>query len=373
MKILTAATVFRRRFYKDVPAALWNDWHWQIRARLSAPADFERLFPLTGDEKNAMNAKDAFPVAVTPYYASVVARCPALRKTVLPSMREHETGVGETLDPLGEEPALVAPHLVHRYPDRVLFLTTDFCSTYCRYCTRSRLVGRNKASACPSKDRYAAAFDYIRNHKEVRDVLVSGGDPMTLPDETLDYILGELRAIKHVEMIRVGTKTPSVLPMRYTKDVLKIIKKHHPVYFSVHATHAAELTEETQRAYNKLADAGVPVGSQTVLLRGVNESVREITALSHALLKVRVRPYYLFQCDPVKGSSHFRVPVDEGLAIIRQMRGNTSGYAVPTYAADIPQGGGKVVLAPQQIIGREGDFIILNNFQNAPYPFPDPV
>lgn len=369
---MTQASVFRLRFFKDVSLTDWNDWHWQLSHRLHRQSDFERFLTLTDDEKTAMSMPDAFPVAVTPYYAGVLEKSECIRKTVLPSVKEHTTGIGETTDPLGEEPCRVTKNLVHRYPDRVLFLTTDYCSTYCRYCTRSRLVGRLSDSAQGLSRHYESAFDYIRRHKEVRDVLVSGGDPMTLPDEKIEWILSSLRAIKHVEMIRIGTKTPSVLPMRYTKNILKILKKYHPVYFSVHATHVDELTTETQRAYNKLADAGIPVGSQTVLLKGVNDSSESIKKLMHALLKVRVRPYYLFQCDPVKGSSHFRVPIRQGLEIIKKLRGNTSGYAVPTYAADIPQGGGKVVLSPQQIMGRDGDFIILNNFENTPYLFPDP-
>ena len=363
---------FRKRFYPDASRTEWNDWHWQLSRRLQTRADFERVTDLSADEKRAMDMDGAFPVAVTPYYAALLDE-PQSRKTVLPTPAEHVKSIGETNDPLGEEPCRVAANLIHRYPDRVLFLVTDFCSTYCRYCTRARLVGRRRTPEPFSKKSFEAAFAYLETHPQVRDVLVSGGDPLTLPDETIDWLLTRLRAIKSVEMIRIGTKTPVVLPMRLTKNLLKIVKKHHPVFFSLHMTHPAELRAETCKACERIADYGIPAGSQTVLLKGVNDDVNTIKTLMHGLLKIRVRPYYLFQCDPIEGSMSFRVPVEKGLEIIGKLRGNTSGYAVPTYAVDIPQGGGKVVLSPRQVVGRKGDFLLLNNFEDKIYAYPDPT
>ena len=364
--------VFKREFYPEVSDSDWFDWHWQLKHRLTKTEDFSRFLTLTDEEKQAMN--NAFPVAVTPYYASVAARSPAVRRTVLPSCAEMTESAGEKDDPLGEEPFMVAPGLFHRYPDRVLFLTTEFCSNYCRYCTRSRLVGRlnEKNGLSPvRKAMWEQAFSYIRTHPEVRDVLISGGDPLTMPDSALDYLLSNLRAIPSVEMIRIGSKTPAVLPMRFTKSLLNTIKKYHPVFFSLHFTHPDEMTPETNEACNKIADAGIPTGSQTVLLRGVNDNADTLKSLMHKLLKVRVRPYYLFQCDPVKGSMHFRVPVKKGLEIIDALRGHTSGYAVPTYAIDIPGGGGKIVLTPDHVQGRDGDFLLLRNFEGKLYRYPD--
>lgn len=363
---------FRRRFYKDTPLRDWNDWHWQLAHRLRTVEDFERVTTLSPEEKKAFTMKNAFPAAVTPYYAALLDN-ESVRRTVVPLPAEHDKGIGETNDPLGEEPCRVAPHLIHRYPDRVLFLTTGFCSTYCRYCTRSRLVGKNaNMNGCDARE-WDGAFEYLKTHPQVRDVLVSGGDPLTMSDEKIDYLLTKLREIKSVEMIRIGTKTPVVLPMRLTPALLKIVKKHHPVFFSLHMTHPAELRKETCKACERIADYGIPTGSQTVLLKGVNDNSDTIRALMHGLLKVRVRPYYLFQCDPVEGSSHFRVPLQKGLDIIKSLRGSTSGYAVPTFAVDIPCGGGKVVFTPNQVVGRDGDFILLNNFEDRIYRYPDPA
>ena len=365
--------LFRKTFFPDVSAACWRDWHWQLAHRLTTAEELSRLFSLTPEEKEALKRPDAFPSAVTPYYASLLADSP-LRKTMLPSLAEKILSDGETNDPLGEEPCMVARGLVHRYPDRVLFLTTEYCSAYCRYCTRSRLVGRHAGQNNESrlKQRWEPAFDYIRNHKEVRDVLVSGGDPLTMSDETLDYLLGRLREIKHVEMIRIGSKVPAVLPMRITPALMKVIKKHHPVFFSLHFTHPDEMTPETVRACERIADAGIPAGSQTVLLKGVNDDAETLKKLMHALLKARVRPYYLFQCDPIAGSMHFRVPVAKGIELINALRGHTSGYAVPTYAIDIPGGGGKIVINDQRCVGRDGNFLLLKNFENKICRYPDP-
>lgn len=369
---MTKSCLFRKKYFPDVSATDWNDWRWQLKNRLTTVDQIGRVLPLSDEEKKLMTEKGAFPVAVTPYYASLLADSP-LRKTMLPSAAEKLVGVGETPDPLGEEPCMVAPGLVHRYPDRVLFLTMQYCSAYCRYCTRSRLVGRPSRGGLPMRERWERAFAYIESHSEVRDVLVSGGDPLTMSDEVLEYLLARLRAIKHVEMIRIGSKVPVVLPMRITPKLVKMIRKYNPVYFSLHFTHPDELTPETDRACERVADAGLPMGSQTVLLKGVNDDADTLKRLMHGLLKVRVRPYYLFQCDPIAGSMHFRVPVAKGLELINALRGYTSGYAVPTYAIDIPGGGGKIIMQDQRCVGRDGDFLLLKNFQGEIWRYPDPV
>ncbi len=371
---MTGAGLFRKRFFPDISAAQWNDWRWQLANRLTTCDQIARILDLTPAETQALSQTDAFPTAVTPYYASLLQGS-ALRKTMLPSLAEKILGAGETNDPLGEEPCQVAPGLIHRYPDRVLFLTTQYCSAYCRYCTRSRLVGRH--ALCPEtaglKQNWEKAFDYIRSHPEIRDVLVSGGDPLTMSDETIDYLLTALRKIKHVEMIRIGSKVPAVLPMRITPRLMKVIRRHHPVFFSLHFTHPDEMTPETAKACERIADAGIPAGSQTVLLKGVNDNAETLKKLMHELLKVRIRPYYLFQCDPIAGSMHFRVPVAKGIEIINALRGHTSGYAVPTYAIDIPGGGGKIIINDQRCVGRDGDFLLLKNFENEIWRYPDPI
>jgi lysine 2,3-aminomutase len=295
-----------------------------------------------------------------------------LRRTHIPVGTEYLKTPGEADDPLGEDGHSVVPGLVHRYPDRVLFLATGFCSTYCRYCTRSRMVGEAGGDYTFSRPQWEEALNYIASHPEVRDVLISGGDPLTLSDERLDYLLGRLRAIKHVEFVRLGTKVPVVLPMRVTRSLIRVLKKHHPLWMSIHFTHAAELTPEVTEAATRLADAGIPLGSQTVLLKGINDSVETLKPLFHGLLMRRVRPYYLYQCDPISGSSHFRTSVDKGLEIMQGLRGHTTGYAVPTYVVDAPGGGGKIPLLPDYVVGREGDDLILKNFEGEIYRYTDP-
>ena len=371
---MTKADLFRKKFYPDITKKQWNDWHWQLAHRLTRLSEISRILDLSDEEKKALEHQESFPTAITPYYASLLEESAALRKTMLPSLKEKILSAGETDDPLGEEPCEVCQGLIHRYPDRVLFLTTRYCSAYCRYCTRSRLVGRH--SDCPQtqdlKNRWENAFEYISSHPEIRDVLVSGGDPLTMSDETIDYLLSRLRAIKHVEMIRIGSKVPAVLPMRITPGLMKVIRKYHPVFFSLHFTHPDEMTPETAKACERIADAGIPAGSQTVLLKEVNDRPDVLKKLMHELLKVRVRPYYLFQCDPIAGSMHFRVPVAKGIELINALRGHTSGYAVPTYAIDIPGGGGKIIINDQRCVGRDGDFILLKNFENNIWRYPDP-
>jgi lysine 2,3-aminomutase len=294
-----------------------------------------------------------------------------LRRTVIPTRAEFRHGAGEADDPLGEDGDTPVPGLVHRYPDRVLLLVTDFCSSYCRYCTRSRMVGHG--GIAPSEARLERAFEYIRRTPAIRDVLISGGDPLALSDERLDWILTQLRQIPHVEFVRIGTKMPAVLPQRITPQLCRMLRKHHPLWMSLHFLHPDECTPESYQACTRLADAGIPLGSQTVLLRGVNDDVETMKRLVHRLLVMRVRPYYLYQCDPISGSSHFRTPVSKGLEIIEGLRGHTTGYAVPNYVIDAPGGGGKIPLQPNYVIGREGDDLLLHNYRGETYRYPDPV
>ena len=263
------------------------------------------------------------------------------------------------------------PGLVHRYPDRVLFLVTDFCSTYCRYCTRSCMVGNGKGLPF-DRGQWEKAIAYIENSPAVRDVILSGGDPLTLSDEILEWLLSRLRKIRHVEFLRIGTKAPVVLPQRITPALTRMLKRYHPLWISIHFTHPDELTPETTLACDRLADAGIPLGSQTVLLSGINDDLDTMKRLMHGLLKIRVKPYYLYQCDPILGSSHFRTPVGKGLEIIRGLRGYTTGYAVPSYVIDAPGGGGKIPLLPEYIVGRDGDDLLLKNYEGNTYRYPDP-
>jgi lysine 2,3-aminomutase len=251
----------------------------------------------------------------------------------------------------------------------VLLLATDFCSTYCRYCTRSRVVGQGDLT--PSRERLGAAFAYIASHPEIRDVLLSGGDPLTLPDDQLEWILASLRAIPHIEVIRIGTKVPAVLPQRVTPQLARMLRKYHPLWMSLHFSHPDECCYETTRAAGMLADAGIPLGSQTVLLKGINDSVETMKALMHGVMKMRVKPYYLYQCDPISGSQHFRTTVAKGVEIIRGLRGHTSGYAVPTYVIDAPGGGGKIPIAPDYVAARDGTDLVLSNYAGGTFRYPD--
>lgn len=367
---------FRRRFFPDATSAEWNDWRWQLRNRIKTLAHLEKIFQLSDDERAAVGRHTgSLPVGITPYYASLMNLTDptdGLRRTHIPVGQEYIKVQGEADDPLGEDHDLAAPGLVHRYPDRVLFLTTGFCSTYCRYCTRSRMVGEAGGIYDFSTRQWDQALAYIEQHTEVRDVLLSGGDPLTIADEKLDYLLGRLRAIKHVEFIRLGSKVPTVLPMRVTKSLTKMLRKHHPVWMSIHVTHPRELTAEATEAYSRLADAGIPLGSQTVLLKGINDDIEIMKPLMHGLLKRRVKPYYLYQCDPITGSEHFRTPVSKGLEIIEGLRGHTTGYAVPQFVIDAPGGGGKIPLLPNYLVGRDGDDVLLRNFENKVYRYGDP-
>ena len=356
------ATHFPEASQKD-----WDSWRWQLKHRITSS---QRMAAMLGVESSSgLGSAHAFPAAVTPYYLWVASRSQAVQRCILPDVRETDIRPYEMADPLGEEGHSPVPGIVHRYPDRVLFLVTEFCSTYCRYCTRSRLVG--KSGHRSDVRSWQAALEYIRAHPEVRDVLLSGGDPLTLPDMKIEWLLSQLHRIPHVEVVRIGTKVPAVLPQRITPALVRMLRRYHPLLMSLHFAHPDEITPETAAACNRLADGGIPLGSQTVLLAGVNDDVETMKRLMHGLIRNRVRPYYLYQCDPIPGSTHFRTPVERGLSIIQGLRGHTSGYCVPTYVIDAPGGGGKVPLQPDYALGRDGQNVMLRNYEGRVFQYPD--
>lgn len=345
----------------------WASWRWQLKHRVTSVQDMAHILgedtPLAGADCRLL------PVASTPYYLWVCSRGQRLRRAIMPDVRESTLSPGEAVDPLSEDSHSPVPGIVHRYPDRVLFLVTGSCSTYCRYCTRSRLVGRTGHRS--HLGTWQVALDYIRFRPQIRDVLLSGGDPLTMSGVKIEWLLMQLRSIPHVEIVRIGTKVPAVLPQRITPALVNMLRRYHPLLLSLHFTHPDELTSETALACARLADGGIPLGSQTVLLAGINDDVPTMTALMHGLIRNRVRPYYLYQCDPIPGSVHFRTSVDTGLGIMQGLRGHTSGYCVPTYVIDTPGGGGKVPLQPLYVQGRDDKGLILNNFEGRIFYYPD--
>jgi lysine 2,3-aminomutase len=349
----------------------WQDWRWQFRHRVKTREEIARLLPLTSEEEAAFETMGInLPFAITPYYLSLInpndPQDP-IRKTMIPQSSELFHGPEEMDDPCGEDGKMVAPGLVHRYPDRVLFLVNETCAVYCRYCTRSRLVGSGEHEV-----DFEAAYEYLEAHPEVRDVLISGGDPLVMRDEKLAAILARLRSIPHIEVIRIGSKIPAVMPQRITPEFCDMLKQFHPFFMSVHFAHPRELTPEVCEALNRLADAGVPTFSQTVLMRGVNDSLAVMKPLMLGLLKNRVRPYYIYQCDPVKGTRHFRVPVETGLQIMAGLRGHITGYAVPTYVIDAPGGGGKTPVSPNYVSDwTPGGQLVLRNYEGKSFVYPD--
>ena len=373
LPVSDASDAFRRRHFPETDRRTWNDWRWQLRHRVRTLTQLERFLQLTEDERAAVERhRGPLPVAVTPYYLSLLSETDPrqpLRRTVIPVLDEYRFSPGESVDPLGEAEDSPVPGLVHRYPDRVLFLATDFCAVNCRYCTRSRIIATEDHRYPLSQ--WEVGIAYIEATPSVRDVLISGGDPLTLSDDKLEWLVRRVRAIPHVELIRIGTKTPAVLPQRITSELTLMLQRYHPLWISIHFTHPDELTPETSVACQRLADAGIPLGSQTVLLKGINDNVETLKALFHGLLRIRVRPYYLYQCDLVRGSSHFRTPVAKGLEMIQGLRGHTTGYAVPTYVIDAPGGGGKIPLLPEYLIGRDGDDVVLRNYVGREFRYHD--
>lgn len=342
--------------FPGVALADWNSWTWQFRHGLTSLEQFSTHFELSADEREALSRPASFQIRSTPYYTALADRhevSDPVRRMILPSLREFAGGGQQMSDPLGEKKHSPRERLIHRYPDRVLFLVTDQCSLYCRYCLRKHFTGEDKAFV-GSKD-YEAALDYLRRATGVREVILSGGDPLTLSDGRLDRLLSDLRAIEHVEIIRVGSRMPVVGPMRITPDLVALFRKVKPVYFMTHFNHPRELSADAAVALERLVDNGVPVFNQMVLLNGINNHAAIVQALSRRLLYLRVKPYYMFQCDPSEGSEHFRTSVDESLAIQRELWGRLSGLAMPNLSLDIPGGGGKVGLVPDFEISRHAD------------------
>jgi lysine 2,3-aminomutase len=360
---------FRRLYFPEVSDHDWNSWVWQLGHSINSWDQLEKFIMLSPEELQSAEKKKKLPIRITPYYASLIDpenSYHPIRRTMVPVYNELNLSPEEMADPLGEENQSPVPQLVLRYPDRVLFLTTGVCAAYCRYCTRSHMVSK-KDKVHARIAQWDTALDYIRMHPEIRDVLLSGGDPLTLTNAKLEYLLSRLRAIPHVEIIRIGTKVPVVLPQRITPSLVRMLKKYHPLFMSIHVTHPEEITPEVEYSCKKLADAGIPLGSQTVLMKGINDQVEIMKNLYHLLLKIRVRPYYLYQCDPIPGSAHFRTPVEKGLEIIRGLQGFTSGYAIPHLVIDAPGGGGKIPILPNYITEKNDEGYVLRNYLGKKY------
>lgn len=364
----------RRALFPDVPDEKWNDWHWQVSHRISDVDTLKKYLPLTAEEeKGSRKALEAFRMAITPYYLTLIDPNDPndpVRKQAVPTGNEAYRSPEDLEDPLEEDGDSPVPGLTHRYPDRVLFLITDQCAMYCRHCTRRRLAGQKDGSR--TRQQIDECIEYIRNTPAVRDVLLSGGDALLMSDDRLEYVLSELRKIDHVEIIRLGTRTPVVLPQRITPEFCAMIRKYHPVWLNTHFNHSNEFTPDSMLACTRLADAGVQLGNQSVLLRGVNDCVHVMRKLVNGLVYMRVRPYYIYQCDLSLGLSHFRTPVAKGLEIIEGLRGHTSGFCVPTYVVDAPGGGGKIPVMPDYMISQSPDHIVLRNFEGVITTYKEP-
>ena len=361
--------------FKDVTEEQWNDWHWQVANRLNTVEQIKQVVNLTPqEEEDITKVMDGFRVGITPYYASLMdpddPHCP-VRMQAVPTLAETHRGEADMLDPLHEDEDSPAPGLTHRYPDRVLFLITDQCSMYCRHCTRRRLAGETDGAR--SREDIDACIDYIRRTPVVRDVLLSGGDALCVETDVLEYIISELRKIDHVEIVRIGSRTPVVMPQRITDELCDMLKKYHPIWLNTHFNHPKEWTPEAAEACRKLADAGIPLGNQSVLLRGVNDDVHVMRNLVQLCCKNRVRPYYIYQCDLSLGIEHFRTPVSKGIEIIEGLRGHTSGYAVPTFVVDAPGGGGKTPVMPQYVISQTPEKVILRNYEGVITTYTEPT
>ena len=358
--------------WADVPEEKWKSWRWQLQNRITTADELERYLELTPDERmGARFSAYKLSLAITPYFFNLIdpkdPECP-IRKQVIPRGAESRTAPEELLDPVGEESTMPVDTVVHRYPDRVLFLVTDRCAAYCRYCTRSRLV--SNAQDYNFHPNFEEGLRYIEEHPEIRDVLLSGGDPLLLNDVKLDYLLGRLRAIPHLEFIRIGSRIPVFLPQRITEKFCGVLRKHGPIWMSIHANHPKECTEELYEATERLALAGTPIGNQSVLLKGVNDDPEVYRSLIHRLLMMRVRPYYLYQCDLITGSAHFRTGVEKGVEIIRALRGNTSGYAIPQFVIDGPGGGGKIPINPDYVREVTDEEVVLTNYEGREFRYP---
>jgi len=353
--------------WKDVTSEEWNDWKWQVKNRITTVEDLKRYMPLTeSEEEGVRKCLENLRMSITPYYLSLMDpqnQNDPIRKQAIPTSNELSRSSADLDDPLHEDGDSPVPGLTHRYPDRALLLITDQCAMYCRHCTRRRFAGQmDDAQPLNQIDK---AIEYIRNTPVIRDVLLSGGDALLVSDERLESIIRKLREIPHVEVIRIGSRVPVVMPQRITDDLVNMLKKYHPIWLNTHFNHSKEITPESKKAIDRLADAGIPLGNQSVLLRGVNDCVHVMRELVHNLVKIRVRPYYIYQCDLSRGIEHFRTSVSKGIEIIEGLRGHTSGYAVPTYVIDAPGGGGKIPVMPQYLISQSPDKVVLRNYEGV--------
>ena len=365
----------RYELFPNVTDEQWNSWEWQVKNRIETLEDLKKYVTLTPEEEEGVKKTlQTLRMAITPYYISLIdpnnPDCP-VRKQAVPTGKETYQSPADLLDPLHEDEDSPVPGLTHRYPDRVLLLITDMCSMYCRHCTRRRFAGQKDGES--AIERIDKAIEYIAKTPQVRDVLLSGGDSLCVSDERLEYIISRVRAIPHVEIIRLGSRTPVVCPQRITDNLVNMLKKYHPVWLNTHFNHPQEVTKESMAACAKLADAGIPLGNQTVLLRGVNDCVNTMKKLMHELVKMRVRPYYIYQCDLSMGIEHFRTPVSKGIEIIEGLRGHTSGYAVPTFVVDAPGGGGKTPVMPQYVISQAPGKVVLRNFEGVITTYTEPT
>lgn len=364
----------RKELFPEVTDAQWNDWKWQVKNRIETFDQLKKYVKLTPEEEEGVKKTlSTLRMAITPYYISLINPDDSndpIRKQAIPTGAETHQAAADLLDPLHEDEDSPTPGLTHRYPDRVLLLITDMCSMYCRHCTRRRFAGQKDAES-PS-ERIDNAIEYIARTPQVRDVLLSGGDALMVSDAKLEDIIKRLRAIPHVEIIRIGSRVPVVCPQRITDDLVNMLKKYHPIWLNTHFNHPNEVTEESARACARLADAGVPLGNQSVLLRGINDCVHVMKKLVHELVKIRVRPYYIYQCDLSMGLEHFRTPVSKGIEIMEGLRGHTSGYAVPTFVVDAPGGGGKTPVMPQYVISQAPGKVVLRNFEGVITTYTEP-
>jgi lysine 2,3-aminomutase len=364
----------RAPVYADVPAEKWNDWRWQLSHRLNTAEEIEKIIPLTESERKALNTSGLFRVEITPYFISLINPDDPddpVRKQIIPRAEEMLAFTAMMEDSLSEDRHSPVPGLVHRYPDRVLMLVTTQCASYCRYCTRSRIVG--DPSATFSRAEFEMQLEYIRRMPQIRDVLLSGGDPLVLAPKILEEILSRLREIPHVEIVRIGSRVPVFLPMRVTQELTDMLQKYHPLWLNIHVNHPNEISLELAEACDKLTRAGIPLGNQSVLLAGVNDCVHIQRKLVQDLVRIRVRPYYLYQCDLVEGAGHFRTPVAKGIEILEGLRGHTSGYAVPAYIVDAPGGGGKIPVMPNYLLSMSDHKIVLRNFEGYVTTYEEPI
>ncbi|MBN2604281.1 MAG: lysine 2,3-aminomutase [Bacilli bacterium] len=365
VKLYEGHTERRYKYFPNVTDEQWNDWHWQVKNRITSATELHQYFELENDELRTIdNVLAQFRMAITPYYLTLINpenKQDPVRLQAVPALDELYVGKHDLEDPLHEEGDSVVPGLTHRYPDRVLFLITDMCSMYCRHCTRRRFAGQKDTGS--KMDNVEKALEYIRNHPEVNDVLLSGGDALLVSDSYLEYIISELRKIEHVGVIRIGSRVPVVMPQRITEDLVNMLQKYHPIWINTHFNHPKELTMESKKALDLMANAGIPLGNQSVLLKGVNDCVNVMKKLVKRLIEVRVRPYYIYQCDLSKGIEHFRTPVSKGIEIIEGLRGHISGIAVPTFVVDAPGGGGKIPVMPNYVISQAPGKTILRNYE----------